>query len=122
MLRRGDRSCFDNVDNSDIPGYTFVGSDGQTKTTHLYPGRGSIERGIKAIIVDSGTEWLHTSALAVAYRYYYTHHTLPGFEQWAGYLSNSATCSQEICFGTLTHGFASGENPDLPPTVPPAGD
>lgn len=121
MLRRGDSSCYDNVDNSDLPDYTFTGPDGKIKTTHLYPGRGSIERAIKAIIVDSKTEWRHRSALEVAFRYYFTHHSLPGFEQWAEQLVNrSPDCGQDICFGTLTHGFSiESETPMPPPTVPP---
>jgi len=121
MLRRGDSSCYDNVDNSDIPNYKFIGPDGQQKITHLYPGRGSIERAIKAIIVDANTDWRHDSALAVAYRYYYTHHTLPGFEQWAPHLiGKQLSCSQDICFGGLTHGFSIGqETPGPVPTVPP---
>ena len=121
MLRRGDASCFDNVDMSDLPIYTYVGPDGVQKTTHLYPGRGSIERAIKAVIVDSGTEWSHGSALEVAFRYYYMHHRLPGLEQWAAQLnSQSQDCSQDICFGMLTHGFSIGkEIPNRPPTVSP---
>ncbi len=118
MLRRGDSSCFDNVDNTDIPEYTYVDASGDTQVTHLYPGRGSIERAIKAIIVDAGTEWRRTSALEVAYRYYYHNATLPGFDQWAAWLSRPGRCRQDICFGTLTHGFAEGETPDPPPTVP----
>jgi hypothetical protein len=118
MLRRGDRSCFDNIDMTDIPDYSFVDAKGVTRTTHLYPGRGSIERAIKAIIVDSNTEWNHDSALEVAYRYYYNNHTLPGIEQWFKELDKRPSgCSQNICFGTLTHGFAPGENPKLPPTI-----
>lgn len=121
MLRRGDASCFENVDISDIPEYNFEGPDGNLKTTHLYPGRGSIERAIKAIIVDSATEWRHDSALEVAYRYYYVHSTLPGIEQWVAQLSGrSKICDQDICFGTLTHGFAITEEiPTLPPIVSP---
>lgn len=121
MLRRGDSSCYDNVDNTDIPDYTFIGPDGKSKTTHLYPGRGSIERAIKAIIVDSNTEWRHDSALEIAFRYYYAHYTLPGFEQWADQLNGQPhECSQDVCFGTLTHGFAFEEEaPSPPPTVPP---
>ena len=121
MLRRGNASCYDNVDNSDIPDYEFIGPDGNPKSTHLYPGRGSIERAIKAIIVDSNTEWRHDSALEVAFRYYYAHQTLPGFEQWAEHLNGQPHgCSQDVCFGTLTHGFSLEEgSPDLPPTVPP---
>lgn len=121
MLRRGDSSCYDNVEETDIPNYTFVGPDGEPRTTHLYPGRGSIERAIKAIIVDSSTEWRHASSLEVAYRYYYSHHTLPGFEKWAAQLANQPDgCSQDICFGALTHGFSiEHEMPGNVPTVPP---
>lgn len=120
MLRRGDRSCFDNVDLRDMPNYTFKDPRGVTRTTHLYPGRGSVERVIKAIIVDSGTEWRHDSALAVAYRYYFNFHTLPGFEEWRAEIDRPFDCSQDICFGVLTHGFAQGETPGLPPiTAPP---
>jgi len=119
MLRRGDRSCFDNVDTTDIPDYSFIDPNGVTRTAHLYPGRGSIERAIKAILVDSHTEWKHDAALEVAYRYYDTYHTLPDFESWLGQINRPAGCGQDICFGTLTHGFALGESPRLPPTVPP---
>lgn len=117
MWRRGDSSCYDNVDMSDLPEYTFTGPDGETKKTHLKPGRGSIERAINAIIVDSGTPWEHDSALRVAYRYYYHHHRLGGIEQWAGQLDRVKGCSQDICFGTLTHGFAPGEEPGPPPVT-----
>jgi hypothetical protein len=121
MLRRGDTSCFDNVEMTDIPEYSFVGPDGNPKTTHLYPGRGSIERAIKAIIADSKTEWRHESALDVAFRYYYIHHTLPGFELWAANLSGRrVSCDQDICFGGLTHGFSIQEGiPSAVPTVLP---
>ena len=121
MLRRGDSSCFDNIETTDIPAYTFVGPDGNLETTHLYPGRGSIERAIKAIIVDSKTEWRHDAALQVAFRYYYVRHTLPGFELWAAQLSGHAqNCSQDVCFGALTHGFSLGEEiPNPPPTISP---
>lgn len=104
MLRRGDSSCYDNVENTHIPNYEFIGPDGVSKTTHLHPGRGSIELAIKAIIVDSGTEWRHDSALRVAFRYYFVHHTLPGIDQWAEQLSvHEVSCGQDICFGTQFH-------------------
>lgn len=119
MLRRGDHSCYDNVDNSDLPNYTFLASDNVEKSTHLYPGRGSIERAIKAIIVDTSTEWRHDPALEVAYRYYANHHTLPGIEHWAAQIVRPGGCDQDICFGTVTHGFAPDEVPTLPPTVAP---
>jgi hypothetical protein len=121
MLRRGDAACFENVDMSDLPNYTYVGPNGEQKMTHLYPGRGSIERAIKAVIVDSGTEWQHGSALEVAFRYYYLHHKLPGIELWAVQLQGQAQdCNQDICFGMLTHGFSIGtEIPAPPPSVSP---
>lgn len=122
MLRRGDSSCFDNVEMSDIPEYTFIDPTGARQTTHLHPGRGSIERAINAIIIDSGTEWRHDEALEVAYRYYFLHHRLPGVDRWFEHLDRRNICSQGICFGTLTHGFAPGELPCPPPVVPPPGE
>lgn len=119
MLRRGDRRCYDNIDLTDLPDYKFIGSDGKEKTTHLKPGRGSLERAIKAIIVDSGTEWRHDSALEVAYRYYVQFHRFEGIELWAEELDRPANCWQDVCFGTLTHGFAPDEVPGLPPVTPP---
>ena len=120
MLRRGDTSCYDNVDNRDVPSYTYVGPDGVSKTTHLYPGRGSVERAINAIIIDSGTEWRRGGALWVAYRYYLQNKRLAATDlsQWAPHLASGAKCWQDICFGTLTHGFAPEENPLLPTPVP----
>lgn len=121
MLRRGDSSCYDNVDNTDIPDYEFLGPDGVSRTTDLQAGRGSIERAIKAVIVDSGTEWRHDPALYIAYHYYFENHSLPGFEAWADELEGGeATCGQDACFGALTHGFAiEEEDPSPPPTVLP---
>jgi hypothetical protein len=121
MLRRGDSSCYDNIDNMDIPNFTYVAANREIKSTHLRPGRGSIERAIKAIIVDSDTPWKRDEPLAVAYRYYYNHHTLPGFERWSEQIDEATNCEHDICFGILTHGFAPGENPALPPIVPPPG-
>lgn len=119
MLRRGDPRCYDNIDNTDLPDYTFIGPDGREKTTHLKPGRGSLERAIKAIIVDSRTEWRHDSALEVAFRYYSQRHQFEGIELWPAQIKRPGECAQDVCFGTLTHGFASGEQPAWPPVVPP---
>ncbi|MEM7119464.1 MAG: hypothetical protein AAF614_44035, partial [Chloroflexota bacterium] len=118
MLRRGDNSCYENIDNSDIPDFTFVDARGETRTTHLRPGRGSLERAIKAVIVDSSTEWRRDAGLAVAYRYYFNHHRLDGFEYWFQELSEVDACGQDVCFGMLTHGFAPGEDIGLPPISP----
>ncbi len=119
MLRRGDRSCFDNVDQTLVKDFTFIGPDGEIKATVLYPGRGSIERAINAIIIDANTEWRHDEALEIAYRYYSIHHRLPGVDQWFEHLNGRPVdCSQHACFTTLTHGFALDETPELPPVVP----
>lgn len=122
MLRRGDSSCYDNINNREHARYYFLDPDGRVRVTRLEPGRGSIERAIKAIIIDSGTEWKHDAALEVAYRYYYSRHTLDGFERWAAELDRPADCWQDVCFGTLTHGFAAGETPTAPPVVAPPRD
>ncbi|MCX6043739.1 MAG: hypothetical protein NT075_01405 [Chloroflexi bacterium] len=119
LLRRGDNRCFENIDNTDIPEYTYKGPDGELKTTHLYPGRGSIERAIKAVIIDSNTEWRHDSSLAVAYRYYYNHSKFAGIEKWPAQLERINNCNKDVCFGILTHGFSPGEKPGLPPVVSP---
>jgi hypothetical protein len=94
MLRRGDSACFDNVDTTNIPEYTFTGLDGERKTTHLYPGPGSI-------------------------RYDFKNSTLRGFEAWAEELEvGEVSCGQDACFGALTHGFAIEEEHSSPrPTV-----
>jgi hypothetical protein len=110
MRRRGDESCFQNVEQSDLPEYSFVDRKGVTRKTHLRPGRGSIERAIKAIIVDANTEWRRASALNVAYRYYFQKRRLSGLESWEPFLRRRPRdCSQDLCFGTLSHGFAPGE-------------
>lgn len=121
MLRRGDSSCYDNVATEAIPEFTYIDPDGVSQTTRLEAGRGSIERAIYAILIDANTDWRHNSALEVAYRYYINHHTLPGIEFWFQSLEWPNECAQDICFATLTHGFAPGERPSLPPMVPPPG-
>jgi len=121
MLRRGDASCYNNVDNTAIANYSYVGPDGTRRTTALGAGRGSIERGINAVIVDTGTDWKHDAALAVAYRYYVGHSRFGKAGQWASKITEIGDCGQDVCFGVLTHGLASGESPSNPPTVPPPG-
>ncbi|MBN1565073.1 MAG: DNRLRE domain-containing protein, partial [Anaerolineae bacterium] len=109
MRRRGDVSCFDNVDMTDLPNYTFLASDGTYKTTHLYAGRGSVERAINAVIIDAQTDWEHAPALQVAYRYYAVSGKLGYTAWWDEHFRAYAKCDQDICFGRLTHGFAADE-------------
>jgi len=121
MLRRGDRSCYDNVDRTNLADYTYEGPNGEQRTTHLRPGRGSLERAINAVIVDSGTEWRRPSALAVAYRYYRDHHAFDGIEDWVTFLRPGAAAAQDLSFGNLTHALAEDEHAPLPPSVAPPG-
>ena len=106
MLRRGDRSCYDNRDWSDVPEHPVLGPDGVLRTTHLLPGRGSLERAIKAVIVDSHTDWLHDAALEVAYHYYGPNGQLVGRGAWLPEIDERDRCAQDLCLTTLTHGFA----------------
>ncbi|MBN8638877.1 MAG: hypothetical protein J0M07_26415, partial [Anaerolineae bacterium] len=68
------------------------------------------------------TEWRHDAALEVAYRYYLLNHRLEGVERWFAELTRPSGCSQGVCFGTLTHGFAVGEFPTPPPITAPPSD
>jgi hypothetical protein len=106
MLRRGDRSCYDNEDASLLSDYPVLGPDGVLRTTYLLPGRGSLERAIKAVVVDSRTEWRHDPALEVAYRYYRHHGRLLGSGAWLAQIDDRSACYQDVCLATLTHGFA----------------
>ena len=106
LLRRGDRSCYDNEDPSDLPDYPVLGPDDVLRTTHLRPGRGSLERAIKAVITDSWTEWRHDPALEVAYHYYRHYGRLPGRGGWLAQSDDPNACYQDLCLTTLTHGFA----------------
>lgn len=122
LWRRGDSSCYDNVDWSDQPGFSYLDLKGRRRVTHLRPGRGSLERAINAIIVDSNTPWTRRGGLTVAYRYYLLHKQFPETDltKWKQFVvAAEADCSQGICFGGLTHGLAPGEIPAPPPTVDP---
>ncbi len=110
MLRRGDPACYDNIDLLDIPDFEFESPDGTTLITHLYPRRGSIERAINAIIIDSNTEWRHDSALELAFRYYSSQNGGNlDYTVWFQQLDRPSACDQDVCFGTLTHGFSPSE-------------
>lgn len=118
MLRRGDSRCYDNVSHDDIYEYAFIDSGGNDQVTHLKAERGSIERAINAIIVDSTTEWRHDAALEVALRYYHVYNRLGRIGYWYAEVDRINNCSQDVCFSSVTHGFAADEIPQLPPTVP----
>ncbi|MBA3452027.1 MAG: DNRLRE domain-containing protein [Deltaproteobacteria bacterium] len=107
-LRRGDRSMYDNVTST---------------------GRGSLLRAIRYVIDNPAGSWPWNDGqieiLEPAYRYY--RNDAIGAELGIGATrviassGSSATSGPNgfLDFTTLTHGFAPGENPGLPPTVPP---
>jgi len=120
LWRRGDPSIFDNLDMTELPDFRYRDPKGNSRSTHLYPGRGSIEKAINAII-NAGTPWKHDGGLEVAYRYYYDHKRQPDTDlgKWLQEIDRPTGVNQEICFSTLTHGLAANEPPAAPPTVPP---
>lgn len=121
MLRRGDRSCYDNEDPTDVPDFPVLGPDGVLRTTRLLPGRGSLERAIKAVITDSWSEWRHDPALEVAYHYYRHYGRFPGRGGWLAQSDNPNACYQDLCLTTLTHGFAL-DFPMKAVDAPPGGE
>ncbi len=110
LLRRADRSCYDNVDASDVAGYPVLGPDNVLRTTHLAPGRGSIERAIEAILILSSSPWRHDAGLEVALNYYRHYGRSQGIGSWRSAIDDRSQCSTDLCLTTLTHGLAS----DLP--------
>lgn len=110
LLRRGDRSCYDNLDTSDLPNYPVLGPDEVLRTTHLYPGRGSLERAIKAILIDTPTEWRHDPGLEVALNYYLNYGREAGAALWRHEIDDRSACYTDLCLTTVTHGLPS----DLP--------
>src|SRR5262245_36924811 len=121
LLRRGDRSCYDNVDPTDVPDFPVLGPDHVLRTTHLRPGRGSLERAIKAIVVDARAPWQHDPALEVAYAYYRHYGHLPGRGAWLAQIDERDRCGTNPCLTTLPHGFAL-EFPLKALDAPPAGE
>ena len=110
LLRRGDSSIYNNMTSS---------------------GAGSLLRAIYFVIhnpnsTSASLPWKSNrrQGLEMVYRYYATRGQLdPYIGQQLGIGTRSRYVGSENNpnphFGTLTHGFAVGEQPTLPPTVPP---
>ncbi len=108
LLRRADNSIYENLMSS---------------------GAGSLSRAIHFIIdnpvkPDRSTHWKEGTKqlLEITYRYY---RDAPSAEQLRfgqpdRYIGGAS--EQMFHFGTITHGFAPGEEPGLPPTVPSPGE
>ncbi|NTV30866.1 hypothetical protein HGA91_02710 [candidate division WWE3 bacterium] len=99
MLRRGDSRLYDQIEPR---------------------GSGSILRAIRFVIANpiKSYNWDLTkkTVLVVAYRYYRDSAMKSQID------SGVDTNGNYIYFTSLTHGFASSENPGRPPVVPPPGD
>jgi hypothetical protein len=103
LLRRGDNAIFENMARD---------------------GSGSLLRAIHFVInnpfkPEKSTYWRANQILEVTYRYY---RDAPSAEQLRlgqpdRYVGGAS--GQMLHFGTITHGFAVGEDPSSPPTVPP---
>jgi hypothetical protein len=97
LLRRGDRSMYDNLKSN---------------------GNGSLETAMEFTLTPFGAYSSRTSIFELGYRYYKNPMIgaaigVSGSRKIAG-----GTNTVFLHFGTLTHGFAPGENPGLPPAVP----
>ena len=108
LLRRGDRSLYENI---------------------AADGSGSLVRAIHFLIQNPKTPgksvgWSERDkpSLEVTYRYYRDAASAAELrvgqrDRFIGHRSR-----QMLHFGTVTHGFAPGEKPGPPPTVPPPGE
>lgn len=103
LLRRGDETLFENIAGD---------------------GTGSILRAIHFVIdnpvkLEKSTEWRAKQILEVTYRYYRDTSSAEqlGVGQPDRFVGGRS--GQMLHFGTITHGFAVGEDPGLPPVVPP---
>lgn len=97
LLRRGDSSMYDNL---------------------FYNGNGSLEKAMEFTVTPFGAYSSRTSPFELGYRYY--RNPVIGAALGVGGSRKIAGGSNSVFlhFGTLTHGFAPGENPGPPPTVP----
>lgn len=105
LLRRGDNSLYDNVTGT---------------------GAGSIRKAIIFIIHNPNDpkrslDWYtsHLSTLELAYRYYRDPHMAEQLGINTPRRVIAGPSGQMLHFGTLTHGFAAGENAGPPPTIAP---
>jgi hypothetical protein len=107
LLRRGDNSIYENISSD---------------------GSGSLLKAIHFIINNpadpsKSINWKnnHKPTLEVTYRYYRDAPTAKQLRVGQPDRFIGGKSGQMLHFGTITHGFAPDENPELPPTVPPPG-
>jgi hypothetical protein len=108
LLRRGDRSLYDNITST---------------------GAGSLHRAILFLLhnpndTSKSAPWWGTARqpLEMAYRYYRDPYIAKqlGIGTTSRYIGGAN--GQMAHFGTITHGFATNENPGLPPVTPPPAE
>ena len=115
LLRRGDSRLYDNIRN-DVKTITYRDSKRIVHTATLPAGRGSLKQAILFVLDAPSFQVPRAlkSAAEVAYRYY-RHPAMLN----AVLPSRPNSGSRAMAFETLTHGFAAGEDPGPPPSVPP---
>lgn len=117
LLRRGDRRLYDNLAQAPAA-FTYIDGHGAAHTVTLPAKRGSLHQAILFILTAPSfqTPRALKTAAEVAYRYYRD----PAMKA-AIAASRPNSGERAMAYETLTHGFAEGENPGPPPTVPPPG-
>ena len=97
LLRRGDPSFYENIKSD---------------------GRGSLEKAMEFTVTPFGTLDDRSSIFELGYRYYRNPTIGAAIGVGGTRLIAKDGNSVFLHFGTLTHGFATNENPGPPPTVP----
>jgi hypothetical protein len=97
LLRRGDRSMYDNLHSN---------------------GNGSLQKAMEFTITPFGAYSSRTSIFELGYRYYRDPMIGAAIGVGGKRVIAGGTNTVFLHFGTLTHGFATNEEPAPPPTVP----
>lgn len=105
LLRRGDNAIYENVSNN---------SGGSLLKAIHFVINNPIKPSQSLDFKDN-----HKPLLEVTYRYYQDAPTAQQLKIGSSTRFIGGRSGQMLHFGTITHGFASDENPAAPPTVPP---
>ncbi len=118
LLRRGDKSLYDNIRNDNLV-YDFESPEGNDYQVVLPRGRGSLKKAVLFILDNPSFQKPRAlrSAAEVVHRYYRHPAMLKAVLR-----KRPTSGGRPLGFETLTHAFAEGENPGLPPTVSPPRD
>jgi hypothetical protein len=115
LRRRGDLRLYDNVQQASLD-FTYRDPKGFKHSVALPAGRGSLKRAILFIL--DHPSYQKPRALKTAAEVAYCYYRHPAMLT-AVIPTRPNSGLRAMSFETLTHGFAKGENPGPPPTVPP---